>query len=84
MSKITLKELAKKVLKEERKPLTAEKIWESARQKGYDKLGNCKGKTPWRTIGAIIYVDLRDNKQSPFAKIYSKPRKFFRKELESE
>lgn len=84
MSKFTLKELAKKVLKEEKKPLTAEKIWESARQKGYDKLGNFKGKTPWRTIGAIIYVDLRDNKQSPFVKIDSKPRKFFLKELASE
>lgn len=54
MSKFTLKELAKKVLREERKPLTAEKIWEIAKQMGYDKLGNFKGKIPWRTIGAII------------------------------
>jgi len=83
MSKFTFKELAKKVLKEEKKPLTAEKIWEIARQKRYDKLGNFKGKTPWRSIGARIYVDIRDNKQSPFVKIDSKPRKFFLRELTS-
>jgi len=82
MKKITFLELARKVLREENKPLAVEEIWEIAQKK------NCevatKGKTPWRTIGAQIYVDIRDNKDSPFIKIDSKPRKFFLKELASE
>lgn len=40
-----------------------------------------QGKTPWRTIGAQIYVDMRDNPDSPFIKIDSKPKKFFLKNL---
>ena len=84
MRRLTLKELARKVLEEEIRPLTVEEIWEIAKRKGYDKLGNFKGKTPWRTIGAQIYVDIRDNPKSSFVKIDSKPRKFFLKTLVSE
>lgn len=84
MKKITFLELAKKVLKEENKPITVEDIWQFAQEKGYDTLVATKGKTPWRTIGAQIYVDIRDNDDSPFIKIDSKPRKFFLKELASE
>ncbi|ACR78796.1 winged helix-turn-helix domain-containing protein [Kosmotoga olearia] len=67
----------KKILEEEKRPLTVEEIWENAVEKGYDKLCGSQGKTPWRTIGAQIYVDIRDNPDSPFVKIDSKPRKFF-------
>ncbi len=84
MKKLTFKELAKKVLEEEKRPLTVEEIWEIAVKKGYDKLCGTQGKTPWRTIGALIYVDMRDNPNSPFVKIDSKPRKFFLKDLLSD
>ena len=84
MKKITFLELARKVLKEEERPLTVEEIWETAQKKGYDTLVATKGKTPWRTIGAQVYVDMRDNDNPLFIKINSKPRKFFLKELESE
>lgn len=84
MKKITFLELARKVLREEEKPLSVEEIWENAQKKGYETLVVTKGKTPWRTIGAQIYVDIRDNDDSPFIKIDSKPRKFFLKELASE
>lgn len=84
MKKITFLELGKKVLREKNKPMTVEEIWEFAQEKGYDTLVATKGKTPWRTIGAQIYVDIRDNEESPFVKIDSKPRKFFLKELVSE
>ena len=84
MKKITFLELARKVLKEEEIPLTVEEIWETAQKKRYDTLVATKGKTPWRTIGAQIYVDMRDNDNSLFIKINSKPRKFFLNELESE
>lgn len=84
MKKLTFKELAQKVLEEEKRPLTVREIWEIAVEKGYDKLVNSSGKTPWRTVGAQIYVDMRDNMDSPFIKIDSKPRKFFLKTLVSE
>lgn len=84
MKKITFIELSKKVLKEENKPMTVEEIWEIAKKKEYNLLVATKGKTPWRTIGAQMYVDIRDNYDSPFIKIDSKPRKFFLKELASE
>jgi len=83
MNKLTFKELTKKILEEEKRPLTVEEIWESTLKKGYDKFCGTQGKTPWRTIGAQIYVDIRDNPDSPFVKIDSKPRKFFLKTLVS-
>ncbi len=79
MKKLTFKELAKKVLEDENRPLSVEEIWSIAQEKGYDKFIDTKGKTPWRTIGAQIYVDIRDNPKTPFIKIESKPRKFFLK-----
>ena len=81
MTKHTFKSLAKKILEEERKPLSVEEIWELAIQKESDNLGNFTGKTPWRSIGAQIYVDIRDNPKSHFVKMDSKPRKFFLKNL---
>lgn len=84
MSRFTLKGLAEKILNEERIPLTVEDIWDIAKNKKYDALGNFTGKTPWRSIGAQIYVDIRDNPKSPFVKIDSKPRKFFLKTLVSQ
>ena len=64
--------------------MTVEEIWEFAQEKGYDTFVATKGKTPQRTIGAKIYVDIRDNNDQPFIKIDSKLRKFFLKELASE
>lgn len=81
MRKMTFLELAAKILKEKNEPMTPEEIWKFAQEKEYDKLIATKGRTPWRTIGALIYVDIRDNKESRFVKIDSKPRKFFLKEL---
>ncbi|MCX7878007.1 MAG: HTH domain-containing protein [Ignavibacteria bacterium] len=74
-------ELAEKVIREENRPLTQSEIWEIAKLKGYDKLINTTGKTPWQTIGARLYVDIRDNPDSKFIKLKLKPTKFFLKEL---
>jgi hypothetical protein len=69
-------ELAKKVIQEENKPLTPNEIWEISVQKGYNKQINTIGKTPWQTIGARIYVDIRDNPDTVFVKLKLKPTKF--------
>ena len=75
--KITFKKLAELVLENAKKPLTPLEIWEAAKQIGlFDKLGTV-GKTPWLTISAQIYVDIRDNPKSIFYQYSSRPGRFF-------
>ncbi|HOJ38186.1 MAG TPA: HTH domain-containing protein [Ignavibacteriales bacterium] len=50
--------------------------------KQYDKLLTSVGKTPWATIGARIYVDMRDNPSSNFIKLDGeRPVRLFLKDL---
>lgn len=76
MQKWTFLKLAKHILQEGKRPLSAKEIWDIAKNKGYDKYIETRGKTPWATIGAQIYVNIRDNKSSPFIKVSSRPQKF--------
>jgi uncharacterized protein len=76
-------ELAQKVLREENHPMSGEEIWSYAQNKGLDILTASKGKTPWRSISAQIYVDIRDNPASQFVKAGSKPTRFFLKGITS-
>lgn len=82
--KLTFNELAIKVIKETRVPMSIDEIWTYAQQKNYDTYVGSKGKTPCNTLGARIYVDIRDNPDTPFVKFDSKPRKFFLKELQQQ
>ena len=59
---MTFLELAEKVLKEEKRPLTPNEIWNLATEKGYDKEVKSRGKTPWATLGAQLYVSAKENK----------------------
>ncbi|HRN49048.1 MAG TPA: winged helix-turn-helix domain-containing protein, partial [Niabella sp.] len=76
---MTFLELAEQVLKDENRPLTANEIWTLATEKGYDKLLNSEGKTPWQTLYAQIYVNAKDNPKSLFAQTNSRPKKFYLK-----
>lgn len=76
---MTFLELAEQVLKDEKRPLTANEIWTLATQKGYDKKLNSEGKTPWQTLYAQIYVNAKDNPKTPFAQTDSRPKKFYLK-----
>lgn len=76
---MTFIELAERVLSEEKRPLTANEIWMLATEKGYDKLLRTSGKTPGATLAARLYVDVRDNPNSPFARIAERPKKFYLK-----
>jgi uncharacterized protein len=78
---MTFLELAKRILEEEKRPLTVEEIWSLAQQKGYDKNVSSKGKTPARTIGAQIYVHMRDRVDSPFIKMDTSPQTFYLRAL---
>lgn len=76
---ITLKDLAEKVLYETKKAMTAEEIWNYAIEKGYNRLEDWKGKTPWLTISAKVKSDIRDNEYSKFESLNSHPVKFIYK-----
>lgn len=56
---MTFLELAEKVLEESDNPVYYKDIWEIAKNKGYDKEVNTKGKTPWDTINAYMSVSLK-------------------------
>ncbi len=74
-------QLAKRVLSEEKKPLSANEIWEIASLKGYDKQLGSSGKTPSATLGAMLYVDIRDNPDSLFVSMGVRPKRFSLKSL---
>ena len=75
MSKYTFMNLVLDVLNECHKPLTPEEIWTFAQSRGWDEKLETKGKTPWKTIGAQLYVSIRDGK-SIFAKFGKNPVRF--------
>lgn len=76
---MTFLELAEQILKESDKPLTSNEIWESAVQKSLDNKLESKGKTPWATLGARLYVSIRDNSSGKFDSVGKRPKRFFLK-----
>ncbi len=76
---LTFLKLAELVLDQTKHPLTYYEIWEEAVKTGLAKRVNTKGKTPWESIGAQVYVDIRDNPKSGFFKYSKRPTKFFLK-----
>jgi|LSQX01.3.fsa_nt_gb hypothetical protein len=80
MSKLTFLQLAQKVLAEENRAMSPQDIWDTAVMKGYDKLLGSQGKTPWNSLGARLYVDVRDNPDSAFAVTNSRPKSFYLKD----
>lgn len=77
-------DLAYDVLKEAEKPLVYQMIWQVAFDKGLSSLLDTKGKTPWQTLGARLYIDVRDNEYSRFIKVGNRPTRFFLKDKEKE
>ena len=81
---MTFRELAVKVLGETKKPMTPDEIWAYAEQKSYSGRVGSKGKTPWSSIGAQLYVSVRDDPETPFAKTDTRPRRFYLKSIAAE
>jgi hypothetical protein len=81
---ITFLQLADKVLAENKKPLSVEEIWQQAVERKYIELLNSSGKTPMATLGAQLYVALRDGESSPFAAIGSRPKRFYLRRMQAE
>lgn len=78
---MTFIELAEKVLLEQKKPLSSSEIWKTAETNGYVAQLSSQGKTPFATLGAILHVNARDNKNSLFATVGSRPKRFYLKSL---
>ena len=77
-------DLAIEVLKQAPKPLTYQEVWELGKQLGVSAKIKTSGKTPWQSLGAQLYVDVRDNPNSKFIKVGKRPTRFFLKEREKE
>lgn len=80
--KMTFLELAQEVLQKAELPLTFREIWERGEKMGLVAKVSGKGKTPQQTLGARLYVDVRDNKNSALSKIGNRPARFWLKARE--
>jgi len=58
-------------------PLTYSEIWNKGKTDGLADKIRTTGKTPWNTLGAQLYVDVRDKDDSRFAKVGKRPARFF-------
>ncbi len=80
---MTFLELAEKVLLETQVPMRMAEIWEYAIQKEYDKELNSSGKTPWKTLDAQMYSSMKHDKNTPFIKTNTKPKKIYLRSAQS-
>jgi len=71
----TFLDLAEEVLEKTEMALNQEEIWEKAAELGLHSKCSTSGKTPWRSIGAQIYVNMR-KPDSIFQKVSKKPVRF--------
>jgi hypothetical protein len=79
--KYTLKMLSEDTLRKAKVPLTALEIWNKSKEYGFQDNIDSVGKTPWASIDAQIYVDIRDNPNSKFIKCQKNPVKFTLKDI---
>jgi len=77
-------DLAETVLQSAYLPMTYQEIWEAAIKQELPKQIKSTGKTPWSTLGAQLYVDVKDNPVSRFIKTSQRPARFFLKSREQE
>lgn len=73
---MTFLELARLTLEKAKAPLTVDEIWNRGIEYGYAKQVMTTGKTPSRTIGAQLYVNIRDNERSDFCIYNKRPTRF--------
>lgn len=83
-SKYSVLDFAEDVLKIVESPKTYQEIWETGKDNNIDKKLQLTGKTPWATLGARLFVDVRDNDSSNFIKVGKNPARFFLKSRKNE
>lgn len=80
----TFIDLALDILKTTDRPLTYQEIWQEGVDKGFTVKIQTAGKTPWQTLGARLYIEVRDNEKSKILAVGKRPTRFFLKVRESE
>jgi hypothetical protein len=83
-SKYSFMDLAQDVLASAEVPLTFQEMWALAVQSGLTVKMQIAGKTPWSSLGARIFVDVRDNPNSKFVKVGKNPARFWLKNRQKE
>lgn len=73
---MTFRDLAKTILEQNDKPLTANEIWRYAVQQGLDQDLNTQGKTPWSTLYARLYV-MSKEPEGLFQTVGRRPKRFY-------
>lgn len=76
-AKYTFLDFSEDILKTVPKPLTFQEIWDIGRNSDFINKLTISGKTPWQTLGARLFVDIRDNPNSRFIKVGKNPARFF-------
>jgi hypothetical protein len=79
-SPLSLGELARLVIEQEKKPLTVDEIWAVAEQNGLVKQLKGTGKTPKATLAARLYTGVK-TPDGLFAKVGARPARFVLKSL---
>ena len=77
-------DLAYDVLKVATQPMTYQEVWQLGKEEGLTFKIKTSGKTPWQSLGAQLYVDVRDNEDSRFMKVGKRPARFFLRERATE
>ncbi|NHQ60867.1 hypothetical protein G9409_09805 [Chlorobium sp. BLA1] len=77
-------DLAYEVLLQSPAPLTYQEIWNKGKESGLTEKIRTSGKTPWQSLGAQLYIEVRDNDQSRFIKAGERPARFFLASREKE
>lgn len=75
--KLTFLKLSELTLEKARKPLTPHEIWVLSEDIRSSQHFQSAGKTPWNSIGARLYVDVRDNPQTKFYQPSKRPTRFY-------
>jgi hypothetical protein len=79
MEGLTFLGLAKRVLEEEKKPLSVGEIWTLGKSKGLDQFLRGQGKTPWASLAAQLHVNVLNRKDTAFATVGTYPKRFYLK-----
>jgi len=82
MAKYTLNDLIIETLELCKIPMTPEEIWENALVHNFPNKLDSYGKTPWASIGAKIYTDMKNNKESSsYIQVSKRPTRFLTKSI---
>lgn len=76
--------MAELVLEHIKRPLSTAEMWEEGKRLGLADRVKHTGKTPWASLGAQIYVDIRDNPDTIFYQYSKRPARFFLRKYQKE